>query len=180
MIFESTARTYDRKTIFLHWLTAILVIALWSVGQTIDWFPKGSPRVFARSAHILAGLTLVGVLIVRIGWRVSGGRRLPRADRGWIATLATSTHWGLYGLLGSTVLLGITNALVRGDNLLGLFTIPSIAPGDKQLRGSIEDWHGLSANILLGVAAFHALAGLFHYFVRRDAVLGRMLPSILK
>ncbi|MEO8938587.1 MAG: cytochrome b [Burkholderiaceae bacterium] len=180
MAFESSARTYDRRTIVLHWLTAILVVGLWSVGQTIDWFPKGAPRTFARSAHIIFGVCLLIIVITRIGWRSSGGRRLPPADRGGLAALARATHWVLYGLLLSTVLLGLTNALVRGDNILGLFTIPSIAPGDKALRESVENWHGLSANILVGVAAFHALAGLFHYFVQRDNVLGRMIPSTLK
>lgn len=180
MLFESNAQTYDRKTILLHWITAVLVVGLWSVGQTIDWFPKGVPRTFARSTHILVGVALLIVVIMRIEWRGSGGRRLPSADLGWVAWLAKSTHWALYGLLLSTLVLGVTNALIRGDNILGLFTIPSIAPGNKALRESIEEWHGLSANILLALAAFHAAAGFFHYFIRRDNVLGRMIPSTLK
>jgi cytochrome b561 len=177
MNLASTPHTYDRGTIVLHWLTAILVVTLWSVGQTIDWFPRGGPRTWARSAHILAGATLLIVLVVRIGWRTTRGRRLPAVDPTWLAALARATHAALYALLAVTLLLGLTNTLVRGDNILGLFKIPSIAPGDKILRQTIEDWHGLSANILLGVAGFHALAALFHRFVLRDRVLGRMLPS---
>lgn len=171
---------YDRRTILLHWLTAILVICLWCVGQTIDWFPKGTPRVYARSAHILFGVGLLCVIVARIGWRSTAGRRLPPADRGWLDVVSRGTHLALYALLISTVALGVTNALVRGDNIFGLFTIPSIAPGDKALRESIEDWHGLSANVLVAVAAFHAAAGLFHHFIWHDKVLGRMLPSTLK
>jgi len=55
----------------LHWLTAALVISLWALGQTIDWFPKGNPRVFARSMHISLGIALALVLVARIHWRFS-------------------------------------------------------------------------------------------------------------
>jgi cytochrome b561 len=173
----STSPTYDRATITLHWLTAILVIGLWSLGQTIDWFPRGVPRTAARSIHIVTGVALLVILLVRAGWRTTRGRRLPPTDPPWLALLARCTHGALYALLLSTVLLGVTNTWVRGDSIFGLFRIPSIAPGDKALRGTIEDWHGLSANILLVVAGVHALAALFHHFVRRDGVLRRMLPS---
>lgn len=40
--------TYDSRTIFLHWLTALLVVGLWIAGQTIDFFPRGTPRMTAR------------------------------------------------------------------------------------------------------------------------------------
>jgi cytochrome b561 len=32
--------SYDRRTVRLHWATAILVTVLWVIGQVIDLFPK--------------------------------------------------------------------------------------------------------------------------------------------
>ncbi|HZV93879.1 MAG TPA: cytochrome b/b6 domain-containing protein, partial [Caldimonas sp.] len=109
---------YDRRTIVLHWTTAALVVALWALGQTIDWFPKGTPRIFARSTHISLGVALAFVLVARIVWRL-GARavHLPPAGLGWLDRLATLTHWLLYVLLVATVALGITNAWVRGDTI---------------------------------------------------------------
>jgi cytochrome b561 len=66
---------------------------------------------------------------------------------------------------------------VRGDNVFDLFTVPAFDPGNKVLRKQVEELHALSANILLGLAAFHASAGLWHHFLRRDDVLRRVLPS---
>ena len=63
---------YDRRTVVLHWITAALVVALWLLGQTIDWFPKGTPRVFARSTHISLGVALALVLVARVSWRLGG------------------------------------------------------------------------------------------------------------
>lgn len=173
-----TSLHYDRRTIALHWLTAVLVISLWSLGQTIDWFAKGDPRVFARSTHISLGIALALVLVARIGWRF-GNRalHLPRAGAGWLDSVATITHWLLYGLLIATVTLGVANAWIRGDTIFNLFKIQAFDPNNESLKESVEDWHGLAANTLLFVAFFHSAAALVHHVVWKDGVLRRMLPS---
>src|SRR5882757_10336978 len=80
--------SYDRRTILLHWVTATLVGLLWGIAQIIDLFPKGSPRIAARSVHIVLGLLLGMVLLIRIVWRSRSGRRLPAANEGIIGHLA--------------------------------------------------------------------------------------------
>ncbi len=172
---ESHPPNYDRRTIALHWLTAALVVGLWLLGQGIDWFPKGTPRGLARSTHITIGLLLALVLMRRIRWRLAGGVRLPRAGSGALAAAATLTHRILYLLLVGTVLLGVTNAWVRGDTLFMTLKIPAFDPGNAALRESVEDLHAWAANILLGVAGLHAAAALLHHFVLKDDVLRRML-----
>lgn len=167
---------YDRTTILLHWLTAVLIVLLWTLGQTIDWFPRGTPRVAARSTHILLGLTLVCVVVTRIRWRVLYGRHLPMAPPGAVGYLARFVHYGLYVVVAATLLLGVTNVWVRGDTFFNLFTIPKLDPGNKGLKGAIEDLHALAANSLLILAALHAVAGLWHHFAIRDGILRRMLP----
>jgi cytochrome b561 len=168
--------SYDRRTIALHWLTAVLVIGLWSLGQIIDWFPKGSPRAIARSTHIALGVGLALVLIRRIWWRMAGGVHLPQAGRSALDTIANLTHKILYLLLVGTVLLGIANAWVRGDILFMLLKIPAFDPGNAALRESVEDLHSWAANILLIVAGLHAAAALLHHFVLKDDILRRMVP----
>jgi cytochrome b561 len=49
--------SYDRRTILLHWVTAGLVGLLWSIAQVIDLFPKGPPKIAARSVHVALGLS---------------------------------------------------------------------------------------------------------------------------
>ena len=168
---------YDKPTIALHWLTAALVLALWCLGQTIDWFPKGDARITARSMHIVLGVALGLVLAARIAWRFGGGAHLAAAGEGWQATLGTLTHRALYLLLIGTVLLGLANTWIRGDTLFKLFTLPAFDPGNKSLRETVEELHGLAANVLLFVALFHAAAGLMHHYVFKDDVLRRMLPA---
>jgi cytochrome b561 len=172
---ERGGARYDDATIVLHWLTAILVTLLWTLGQIIDWFPKGTPRISARSTHILLGAALLLVLCIRIFWRARSGSRLPLAVPGWLGWLGKATHHALYGLLVITVLLGALNVWSRGDKFYGLFVFPKLAAEGGTLKSTVEDLHALSANVLAGVALLHALAALGHHFIRRDEVLRRML-----
>src|ERR1700690_1892316 len=87
---------YDRATIFLHWLTAGLVAATWLMGSQIDSFPKGAPKVDARSVHFVLGIALGVVLAIRlVRWRkVSRPPPLPRAAADLVRRAG---HAGLYG-----------------------------------------------------------------------------------
>lgn len=170
------ALRYDRRSIALHWLTAALVVTLWALGQSVDLFPKGAPRVIARSTHISLGAVLALVLVWRITWRLGKGAQVPAAGSAVLDTLATLMHKALYLLLLGTVLLGLGNAWVRGDTLFNLMRIPAFDPGNAALRESVEDWHSWSADILLVAAGLHAAAGLLHHLVLGDDVLRRMMP----
>jgi cytochrome b561 len=166
---------YDGATISVHWITALLVALLWVIGQTGDWLPKGTLQSAYWSTHVVLGFALVVLVIYRIGWRATAGRRLPPADPAALHVLAKASHYALYILLIVVLALGVTNAFVRGYHIFGLFELPQL--GDKSLRKPITNWHGLAANILLGLAALHALAALGHHYVLRDGVLRRMMPS---
>ena len=170
------AQGYDVRTRALHWLTAALVIGLWSLGQTIDWFPKGSPRGVARSIHIVLGVVLALVLIRRIWWRLSDGVHLPRSPGSALDAIAGLTHKLLYLLLLATIVLGIANAWIRGDTLFMVLKIPAFDPGNASLKELVEDLHSWAANTLLIVAGLHAAAALLHHFVLKDDILRRMLP----
>ena len=74
---ETQGLRHDRTTIVLHWATALLVVLLWTIGQTVDFAPSGPLRIDYRSLHILLGATLGIVLLARIAWRLWRGGMLP-------------------------------------------------------------------------------------------------------
>jgi cytochrome b561 len=154
---------YDRTTIVLHWITAVAVVLLWASGQTVDWLPSGAPRIVYRSLHILVGACLALVVVRRIAWRAGSGRRLPPAYAGALGTLARTGHLALYALLVVTLLLGLFNTWVRGDNLFNLLVIPAFDPGNKVLRREIASLHEWAANTLFIVAGLHAAIALIHH-----------------
>lgn len=73
---------YDTITIWLHWTTVGLNAALWVIGQTADWAPRGSLRTGLWSVHVVLGLATGFALLMRIAWRAHFGRALPPADTG--------------------------------------------------------------------------------------------------
>lgn len=170
------AGPYDRTTITLHWLTVLMVAALWIVGQTADFLPKGPFRAGVWACHVLAGLALIGVLATRIVWRAGYGRRLPAADAGALHVLAKGSHYLLYVLLLATVSFGVANAFAHGSDLFGIWKFPQIE--DKPMREFIGQWHEYLANSVLIVALFHATAALTHHYLWRDGVLRRMWPGL--
>ena len=173
---DATATRYDGGTIWLHWITVVLVVEQWIGAQVIDLFARGGPRVDARSVHIVLGAALVLLLVARICWRLSGGRRLPQAD-GWpLSLLARAAQLGLYGLLVVMVGLGLSLAWVRGDSIFGLFSLPSFAPGDKALSESVQDAHAAVGWAILALGGLHGAAALVHRYLWRDGVLARMWP----
>ncbi|WP_158815336.1 cytochrome b [Methylocapsa sp. S129] len=171
---NETHLKYDTTTIALHWSTAALVVVLWIIGQTADWLPRGAVKTDYWSIHVLLGFALAFVLAWRILWRSLGGRRLPAADSGILHFLAEATHCLLYALLLTVVALGVVNAFVRGSSLFDIVNVPQL--GDSALRRPITHWHGLAANILLGLAFLHAVAALIHHYALKDEVLRRMAP----
>jgi cytochrome b561 len=177
---ESQGLRHDPTTIALHWLSAALVVVLWTIGQTVDVFPDGPLRVDYRSIHIALGIILGVVLLARLGWRLMRRETLPPIDHGLLLTMARVTHWALYVLMIIAVVLGVANVWVRGDAIFNLFQVPAYDPGNRALRHLVGDWHALAANAILIVAGLHAAAALFHHYVLRDATLRRMLPWELR
>jgi cytochrome b561 len=167
---------HDSTTIALHWISALLVVVLWTIGQTVDVFPNGPLRIDYRSVHIMLGVALAAVLLVRLGWRLTRRETLPPLGHGVLRAIARATHWLLYVLLAIAVGLGAANVWVRGDSILNLFRVPPYDPGNRALMHLVGGWHALAANTLLIVAGVHAAAALFHHYVLRDATLRRMLP----
>jgi cytochrome b561 len=173
---ETQALSHDDTTIILHWITAVLVAVLWTIGQTIDFVPNGPLRIDYRSTHIACGSILGVVLLIRLAWRLTRRDSPPPIDSGLLLIIAHVTHWLLYVLLTLTVALGIAYVWARGDSIFNLFSVPAYDPGNRALVHLIGDRHALAANAILIVAGAHAAAALFHHFILRDATLRRMLP----
>jgi cytochrome b561 len=170
--------TYDRATIAFHWTTAALVVALWILGQTADWVPRGPARGVVWSTHFTLGLLLALVWIGRLVWRVSGGRRLPGVGPAYVVKLSAAVHGLLYLIIAFVIAVGVANLYAHGQNIWGLASFPKI--DDAATRRTISETHEWAANILLAVAAGHAAVALLHQFALRDGVLARMWPSLAR
>ncbi|KUM28553.1 cytochrome B [Mesorhizobium loti] len=174
----SDAYTSAQK--FLHWALFALVLLLYALTYGEDLLPRGDPTVDAIwRLHISFGLLLAALVFWRLVLRgMRGAPRLPAEMSGLERTTAKVGHFILYALLVAIPVLGILLTWFRGDALsfFGLFTLPAPFAPDRATARTIRELHELCANGILIVAGIHALAALYHHFIRRDTILTRMLP----
>ena len=163
----------------LHWLIVALLIAQFTFAWTMPHIGRNTSITTLISLHFTFGVIILAVAIVRLLWRLWHGEPEPEAGiPPWQVMTARIVHWSLYTLLLIVPLLGWINVSWR-NMPLALFglELPKLvatrAPG-WQWTGDV---HGLLANyVMLILVGLHVLAGLYHYFIRRDGVLQRMLP----
>ena len=170
---------YDRVTMTLHWITAILVVTLFSLAHVWAFFPHDGPaQLTMQTAHVSLGVVLAATLVVRLLWRSIFGRRLPSASSGFVELAAHGMHSLLYGLLAVMVIAGFGKRWVRshGVEFFGL-SIPSPLALDPAWRPAFNWVHHWGAWVIITFAGLHAAAALFHHFALRDGVLRRMLPG---
>jgi cytochrome b561 len=177
-----TTERYDPLTLALHWLTVALVLTLWSIAQVWGWLPRGSaPRHAAQALHVSLGMVFILVLLARLLWRATAGRRLaPPPGPRLLEWGARAAHGALYLLLILMAISGPLNRSAGGDPLgfFGLVTFPPLLAKDKALAETINDFHGTVATIILILAGIHAAAALAHHYFWRDGVLARMVPGL--
>ncbi|CAN7675303.1 cytochrome b [Bosea sp. LjRoot9] len=172
-----TAPAYDRVARGLHWSMALLIVVTFILGLVVDAFPKSWEHGIVET-HKVIGITILALVLLRIFWR-QGHRPAPSNELSPLVERASGLgHFGLYVLMFAVPAIGLGYAIMRGQGLdFGLFAIPPFAPPvDRALSRPVREIHEWAAYALIGLAAVHALAALWHHLVRKDGVLRRMLP----
>jgi len=171
--------SYDRISIALHWLTAILVLTQFALSQVWGFMPRPT-RHLLIVGHMSFGILLTAVIVVRVVWRLSPGHQAPVASSGWIEIAAKAVHYLLYLLLAGEAVLGFVLRWSGNEamSFFGLLIAPPFSAFSKAAHHSIGEAHEFIGWAIIVLAAAHAAAAMFHHLVVRDAVLTRMLPGL--
>ena len=142
---------------------------------------RNTPITTLISLHFTFGIIILAVAMVRLLWRL--GHNEPEPEAGiplWQITTARIVYWSLYLLLFIVPILGWINASWRNMPIVmfGL-ELPKLVATRSPGWQWTGDVHGLLANYaMLILVGLHVLAALYHYFIRHDRVLQRMLPGV--
>lgn len=166
---------YSSVAIVIHWLVAALIIVSFAIGLTVDNFPKSWTGAVINT-HALAGLSVLALTIFRLAWRLNHKPpEYPRDMSPAVKRLSHLVQAVLYVLMIAVPVVGIPTLLYRGRGLdFGLFGIASPFERAPDIFHPLTEIHELGAFALLGLAAGHMLAALYHQVVRKDAIMGRM------
>lgn len=204
MDWKNTVDGYGRVSMLFHWVTAAAFIAAYVVVYYVIWIvdpetsvkpalyglpPDGERVVPILNIHWVLGVTIGFLVLPRLLWRIFGTspRRLGESRAEMLA--ADAAHWALYALLIVMPLSGYMNTYDPTD--FGLFVIPAFKDTAifawmssafgvtwKEVEAPMEAIHRFTGKwIGWPLVVIHVAAALYHHFIRKDAVLARMLPQ---
>ena len=184
----------SRATVGLHWVVAVTV-----VGMLVLGFYMATTRTYSLwPLHKSTGTVLLGVVLVRLAWRIRNGWPQPvgtysRAER-WLAkcvhvTLLAATlvlplsglvssHAGGYDttVFGWQILPDNPNHAVVGADAIHK---DKVNPRNAALHDVLGEVHQTVAWVLTVAVALHLAGALKHHLVDRDGTLRRMLGATI-
>ncbi len=181
MITRNSRLGYGAAVIALHWLTLLLLVAVYSCMELRGWAPKGSAlRDNMKSLHYLLGLTVLVVVTVRLAVRWAAGAAPPIEPPlpAWQEKVAHLMHVALYAFLFAMPILGWLTLSAGSAKPILLFgvALPALLAPDEALGKQIKEIHETIATVGYFLVGLHAAAALVHHYLRRDNTLLRMLP----
>ena len=170
-----TLRRFRPIQIGIHWFSAVTVLVAMSSGTLVlKALPNTAEKIVPLQAHIGLGLVAAAAILVGVLFRLT----LPQPPRMGTGSrrldfLAIIVHKGLrmavLGMVGSGVALAIQAGLPA--ILLSGGSVP--LPHDFWIYGP-RLAHAVFAKVIMGMIGLHVAGALFHQFVKKDGLLGRM------
>lgn len=181
MTWKNTAERWGAVSQALHWLVVALVLMLAIVGLNLDSLPKTPKYFWVFTMHKSIGITVLALVLLRIGWRLYAGAPAPAAGTPpWQARIAATTHVLLYALLLAMPLSGWlydSASGLRPFRWFGMVAVPKLAAPGRALADNARDAHEWLFWMLVALVALHVAAALHHHLFRNDPTLSRMLPA---
>lgn len=180
MVNDASSR-YTRTAIGLHWLLAFALVAIFVVGVYMSDLPFSPQRLKLYNWHKWAGVTILLLSALRLGWRLMNRppelpAKVQAAMPAWQRAAHHGTHHLMYLLFFAVPLLGWAYSSAAGFPIVwfGVLPLPDFVPADKALAELIKPWHALSAFALAALVVMHVGAALKHQLIDRDGLLARM------
>ena len=167
---------YTPVAVVLHWLVAAMILLSLCVGATMVELPLSPTRLKLYNWHKWAGIVILSLSLLRLGWRL---RHAPPASLpmpAWQARAAHAVHGLLLALCIAVPLLGWAYSSAAGFPVVvfGVLPLPDWVSPDRALAETLKAWHGNLAGLLALLVALHVAAALKHHLVDHDGLLQRM------
>jgi cytochrome b561 len=181
---------YTSVAIFLHWAIALCLVINISLALSVPHLSDVAVRPVI-DAHKSVGITVLGMVLLRLLWRATHPPPPPAAAYSWWErTLAHVVHAALYMLMLALPLSGWMHdsawkdAATHPMRLFWLVPWPRIGaianlnPLLKEsLHTSFGQAHAWFADVLYVLFLLHVIGALKHQLLDRQPSLQRMLPG---
>jgi len=179
MTYGTRTDHYPATSKWLHWLIAASVLTTAPVAIIMRQIDKGPTQDLLYNLHKSLGVLILILMILRLANRLVAGA--PIADPGiapWQKTVSSVVHTSLYVLLFAMPVVGyIANSAYGASTpFFGLFNLPVIVAKNEELATQLFTIHRWVGWLVILIVLTHVGAALYHFLIRRDNVLQRMVP----
>lgn len=179
---QNSLQKYTRVAMLLHWLIAILIISLFTIGLYMVELPKDvvpSVRKPYFELHKSLGITVFLLLLIRVYWRLTHQPPdLPNDIEPWKVRFITIVHKLFYISMFLQPLSGYLSSSFSGypTKIFGL-ALPKWGWENTELKEFFHEIHQISALILFSFIIVHLLGIVLHAFKGDGgSIMKRMLP----
>ena len=170
---------YRLSVQILHWLIAFAVIGLIGAGLILKYDLAPKPlRPLLFTLHIGSGLTVLGLMLVRLGLRLTNRppalpAHMPRYER----VIAHGVHGLFYAMILAMPVFGVLfiEAHGRPVSWFGLVTLPQFVGKNPAVGALFYALHFYVGLALLALIVAHVGAVIRHQR-RGERLLIRMMP----
>ncbi len=168
---------YSTMAVILHWVMAIMILAMIGLGVYMVDLPKGSDERSAYFAlHKSIGLTLALLALIRLGWKIThAAPPLPDSIDAGRRKLITATHHLLYVLMIVQPLSGYISSSFSGykTRFWGI-PLPNWGWKAPELNELFTTIHDVSAFCLVTLLVLHIGGAISHAMRREHEITRRM------
>lgn len=177
MQLTNTDDRFGFISILLHWIMAILIIALLIIGLYMVRIPISPLKLKLFRWHKEFGMLVLMLVVVRLIWRFSNVIPALWSLPIWERIAARSVHWMFYFFMFLLPISGwlLSSAAGISVSFFGWFVFPDFISASEPMRLGLTSIHEWLAYILIAVLCLHIAASLKHHFINKDDVLRRML-----
>ena len=182
MTYGTRLDSYPGTSKLLHWLVAACVLTTIPVAILMHRVSPGPTQDSLYNFHKALGVLILVLMLLRLINRIVMGAPAPEPGiEHWQKALSSAVHGLLYVLLLAMPVVGYVANSAYGAPLpfFGLFDVPPIVAKNEALANQLFMWHRWSGWLVAILVGMHIGGALFHYVIRRDNVLQRMLPRAL-
>jgi cytochrome b561 len=183
MQLKNDVSRYGAIAQLFHWTIVVLIVTQFVLAEKAEDLPRGAAKLATLAQHKSVGITILGLALLRLGWRwLNPVPPLPASTPRWQHLAAHGSHFLLYALLLIMPVLGWFMSSARNFPVswFGIFTLPDFIEPSEGAFKFFRAAHVTLSKVLFAVALLHIAAALKHHFIDRDDILRRMLPMKLK
>lgn len=176
MTLKNTSESYGWLARAFHWLMALLIIGLITVGLTMGEF-EAPFKYQIYGVHKSLGIIVLCLVVARLLWRLTNPTpTLPATLTAPQRLAAHALHLCLYIAMFVMPLSGWAMSSAGGHpvTIFGLIDVPPLMEKNKELGKLFYEVHEYVAYALISAIVAHMGAALVHHYVFKDTILRRM------